>query len=295
MQVQSEMRPWNLRRMVFFKIFGKITVGENSACQDRIIEKNIDGKIRNAVDNAVLTVWNWVHDAILTPMDNIVTSRVGMAVRTITGSSGRGLCSMVQNCDQRDFTEHAENIPFISSSRRIDLNVDQDEKDENRNVGNFEDGNFLVLKTNYDGNAHAHLSSDSNKEPGERCYNERDKLCVYLIFSRRVAFGIHELRTFASEYFFDRISKYWGEGPWTVFWKQSWNPILSNVSLVHGLTKIKTFYIYYWKSWYHPAGKRENCAKLAQSTLRFFVFSLLKRNIQKSFVFERFLVTGSND
>ena len=42
---------------------GRITVGENSVCQGRVIKKIIDDEIRKAVDNAVLTVETRVHDA----------------------------------------------------------------------------------------------------------------------------------------------------------------------------------------------------------------------------------------
>ena len=52
--------------------FGSITAGGNSPCQDQIIENYSDDKIRKAVDNAVTTVENRVHDAILTAMDNVL-------------------------------------------------------------------------------------------------------------------------------------------------------------------------------------------------------------------------------
>ena len=79
-------------------------------------------------------------------MDNVVTPRVGMAVRTITGSSGRRPWSMVQNLDQKDFTGNAEKTPRMSSSCGMDLNVDQDENDETGKVRNFEDGNWLAVE-----------------------------------------------------------------------------------------------------------------------------------------------------
>ena len=78
--------------------FGRITAGENSACQDQLNQRNFDDKIGKALDNAVLTVQNLVHfDAILTVMDNVVKLRVETAVRSITGSSGRRPCNMIQN------------------------------------------------------------------------------------------------------------------------------------------------------------------------------------------------------
>ena len=72
------------------KSFGRITVGENVACQDQVIEQNIDDKIGKAVDNAVMTVENRVQDAILTAMLIVVIPRVEMTVTSMTESSGRG-------------------------------------------------------------------------------------------------------------------------------------------------------------------------------------------------------------
>ena len=94
--------------------------------------------------------------AISTTMENVVIQRVEMAVRPITGSPGQRLSSVVQNPDRRDFTGNTENTPFMLAFSRLDLNVDQDRNDETRNVENFEDGNFLALKPNYNRQAHGH-------------------------------------------------------------------------------------------------------------------------------------------
>ena len=125
--------------------------GERRACQNQVIENNIDDKIRKAVDNAVMTVGNRMHDAILSAMDIIVIPRVEMAVRSITGSSVQGPSSVVQNPDRRDFTGNTENTPLMLASSRLDLNVDQDTDDEIRNVENFEDGDFPALRPNLTG------------------------------------------------------------------------------------------------------------------------------------------------
>ena len=63
---------------------------------------------------------------------------------------------MVQNLHQRDFTGNIVNTPLMSASIRVDLNVDQDKKDETRNVENFKDGDFPALRPKYDRTLHAH-------------------------------------------------------------------------------------------------------------------------------------------
>ena len=60
----------------------------DSASQNQAIENNIDGKIRRAVDSAVVIVENCMHDTILTAMDKVVIPKVEMAVISITASSG---------------------------------------------------------------------------------------------------------------------------------------------------------------------------------------------------------------
>ena len=101
----------------------RIINGGNSAFQNQVLENDIDDKIRKAVDNAVLTVGNHMHDAILTAMENVVIQRVEMAVRSITGSS-------VQRPSRvrvrKDFLENTENTPLMSASSRLDINIDQD-------------------------------------------------------------------------------------------------------------------------------------------------------------------------
>ena len=60
----------------------------DSASQNQIIKNNIEDKTSRAVNNAVLTVENCMHNVILTAMDELVIPRVEMAVKSITGSSG---------------------------------------------------------------------------------------------------------------------------------------------------------------------------------------------------------------
>ena len=88
----------------FSNDFAITTVAENSVCEDQINEKYFEEKIRKAVDNAVMTVENRTHDAILTALDNVVIPRFETAMRSITESSRRGRSSVVQNPDPWDFT-----------------------------------------------------------------------------------------------------------------------------------------------------------------------------------------------
>ena len=89
-------------------------------------------------------------------MNDVVIPRVEMAVRSVTGSSGSGPNSIVQNPDRRDFTGNTEKTPLRSASSRLDSNIEQDEIDETRDIDNSEDGDFPATRLNYDRRAHAH-------------------------------------------------------------------------------------------------------------------------------------------
>ena len=62
---------------------GRVTDDENNACQIQVNDNNIHAKNRKAVDNAVRTVENGRHDAIVTAMDNVVSPRVEINHRAI--------------------------------------------------------------------------------------------------------------------------------------------------------------------------------------------------------------------
>ena len=52
----------------------------DTASQNHVIGNNTDGKIRDAVDNAIIAVENLMHDAILTALNDRVFPRVEMTV-----------------------------------------------------------------------------------------------------------------------------------------------------------------------------------------------------------------------
>ena len=106
-----------------------------------------------------------MHDVILTAMSHEVIPRVEMAVRLITGPSGNGPNSIVQNPDRRDFTGNTENTPLRSASSRLDLNFEQDEIDESPDIDKFDDGDFPATRLNYDRRAHIHHNNSSGTRP----------------------------------------------------------------------------------------------------------------------------------
>ena len=61
----------------------RIVDGES---QNQVKEISVDDKIRKAIGSAVLTVKNWMDDAILTTMDIVLIPRLEMSVKLVTGS-----------------------------------------------------------------------------------------------------------------------------------------------------------------------------------------------------------------
>ena len=63
-------------------------------------------------------------------------------------------------CDSATVTEKT---PLMSASSRLDLNMEQDKIDENRNIENFEDGDFPALRHSCDRRAHTHHTWDISR------------------------------------------------------------------------------------------------------------------------------------
>ena len=144
-----------LQANVHHEVFGGIV---DSASQNQVIGSNTDNRIRNEFGSAVIGVKNCTHGAILTAIKKVLIPRVEMAVGSTTGASRNGRNSLVQGCDRRDFTGNTENTPLRSASSRLDLNIEQDEVDETRDIDNSGDANLPATRINYDRRAHAHQS-----------------------------------------------------------------------------------------------------------------------------------------
>ena len=92
-----------------------------NASQNQVIGNNMDNRIRQAVDNSVMTAKNHIQDPVLLAMHMVAIPWDEMALSLITGSSGHGPNSVVQNPDRRDFSGNTDNTPPMSASRWLDL------------------------------------------------------------------------------------------------------------------------------------------------------------------------------
>ena len=103
------------------------------------------------MSNLVETVEDRIQNAILTALDNIVTSRTELAVRL---SSGRDVASVTANSDsgkQIAFVAPRENVSGMDITF-CDFNIAA----ETRGYNLDEISEILVSETHFDGQAHTH-------------------------------------------------------------------------------------------------------------------------------------------
>ena len=81
---------------------------------ERCFNERIDRKMNNIVD----TVEDRIHNAILTAIDNIVTPKIELAIRSINASSGRDVTSVSANSERRERV--GINSSFENASRNND-------------------------------------------------------------------------------------------------------------------------------------------------------------------------------
>ena len=117
--------------------------------KNQVTENDIDDQVTRAVNGAVMTVENRLHDAILTAIDKAVITRVEMAVKSTTSSAGHGTNSGVPNPDRWNFFGNIRTTPLMSDSSWFDSDKELNSNDETRKDVDFKDVDFPALKPNY--------------------------------------------------------------------------------------------------------------------------------------------------
>ena len=156
MQLEYGMRPQDFKLAVFLTISERPQSARKAHVQIKSLKRILTTKLEMRL---IMLLWLSKIEYITRFWRQCKRSNAASwnGSRSITESSGRGPNSVVQNADQRDFTGITENTPLTSASSRVDLNLEEGDA-ETRNVGNFEDGDFPVLRPNYDRRDHAHPS-----------------------------------------------------------------------------------------------------------------------------------------
>ena len=104
---------------------GNAMAGENSESLVQVTERNIANNVRKELDNVVAAIRNPVHDSILTAMPCLVMPRAEKTLRSITGLSGRGTNSVVENLQQKGFLGNMEDNLVITAAIRTNFNINR--------------------------------------------------------------------------------------------------------------------------------------------------------------------------
>ena len=117
---------------------------------ERCFNERTDREMRSIVD----TVEHRIQNTILTAIDNIVTPKIELAIRSINASSGRDATSVSANSERR---EHVGiNASFENASGNNNTLGVSNVNDETRHDIPDEVGELSVPKTRFDRQPHTH-------------------------------------------------------------------------------------------------------------------------------------------
>ena len=124
------------------------SVVNGNAMSVKTLERCFNERIDREMSNIVDTVEDRLQNAILTTIDNIVTPKIELAIRSINASSGRDVTSVSANSERR---EHVGiNASFENASRNDDTLGVSNVNDETRHNIPDEVSELLLPETHFD-------------------------------------------------------------------------------------------------------------------------------------------------
>ena len=119
------------------------------------LEANFFRKVRSEVDNVMTSVESRVKDAVLTAIENLVISRVELALKSANAHSERSVDGNALESDQNDFLGGIEGLR-MTASNRLHSHMDLNRIDETRGNITVEERGFLVNEKNHDRQTNAY-------------------------------------------------------------------------------------------------------------------------------------------
>ena len=120
----------------------------------KTLERCLSEKIDREMNNIVDTVEDRIQNAILTAINNVVTPKIELAIRSINASSGRDATSVLMDPESR---EHVGiNTPCGSVSGDNETQAISELNDEARHNIQGDTGRLSVLETHFDQQPHTH-------------------------------------------------------------------------------------------------------------------------------------------
>ena len=132
------------------------SVVNGSAMTVKTLERCFNEKIDREMSNIVDTIEDRIQNAILTAIDNIIATKIELAIRSINASSGRDATSVSTNSERR---EHAGIIAYSeNASRNNDTHGVSSVNDETRHNVPDEVSELSVPETHFDRQPQTHHS-----------------------------------------------------------------------------------------------------------------------------------------
>ena len=124
---------------------------DESTVNVKTLERCFNERIDKEVSNSIHTVESMILNKISTTIDNIVAPRIGLAIRSVSTSSGRDVTRVTANSKRR---EHVGiNAFFENASENKNI---RNGNDETRNDLPNEVSELSVPKTHFDRRRHSH-------------------------------------------------------------------------------------------------------------------------------------------
>ena len=128
------------------------SVVNESTINVKTLERCFNERIDREMSNITDTVEDRIQNAILTAIENIVTPKIELAIRSINASSGRDATSLSANSERRECV--GINASFENASKNNDTLDVSNVNDETRHNNPDEVSELSVPETHFDRQAH---------------------------------------------------------------------------------------------------------------------------------------------
>ena len=153
------------------------SIVNGNAMSVKTLERCFNERIDREMSNIVDAVEDRIQNAFLTAIDNIVTPKIELAIRSINASSGRDATSVSANSERR---EHVGiNASFENASKNNDTLDVSNVNDETRQNIPDEVSELSVSETRFDRQLHTHHSHPSCQAIRIECYVTRELSAMF--------------------------------------------------------------------------------------------------------------------
>ena len=141
------------------RTFNNDSVVNESTVNVKTLERCFNERIDREMNNIIDTVEDRIQNAILTAIENIVTPKIELAIRSINASSGQDATSVPANSERRERV--GINASFENASKNNDILDVSNVNDETRHNIADEVSELSVPEAHFDRQPQTHHSCSS--------------------------------------------------------------------------------------------------------------------------------------